>query len=162
MFWQKRYTQKGNCCFNTNLVTTFYEHSAERNPVGVTLVPTPLLIILQTLNQHRGKYTCTVYIASTCNFVIAVYHNYIKIHCHGNKFLPKRTKMALPVPTKSVLETSSDVAMLFTPFGCTHPPPPIPPFLLKQNLSPKDIARSDIMKFRDHDGYIRYGPERVN
>ena len=27
--------------------------------------------------------------------------------------------------------------MLFTPFGCTHPPPPVPPFLLAQNLSPK-------------------------
>jgi len=30
--------------------------------------------------------------------------------------------MALPVPTKSFLETSSDVAMLFAPFRCTHPP----------------------------------------
>ena len=27
------------------------------------------------------------------------------------------------------------------PFGCTHPLPPIPPFLLTQNLTPKDIAR---------------------
>ena len=54
--------------------------------------------------------------------------------------------MALPVPTKSLLKTSPDVAMLFAPFGCTHPPPPVPPFLLMQNLSPKDIAGSDIMK----------------
>jgi len=30
--------------------------------------------------------------------------------------------------------------MLFAPFGCTHPPPPVPPFLFTQNLSPKDIA----------------------
>jgi len=30
----------------------------------------------------------------------------------------------------------------------THPPPPIPPFLLMQNLSPKDIAGSDIMKLK--------------
>ena len=30
-----------------------------------------------------------------------------------------------------------------------HPPTyPIPPFLLKQNLSPKDIARSDIVKLK--------------
>ena len=29
---------------------------------------------------------------------------------------------------------------------CTHPPPPVPPFLLTQNLSPKAIAGSDIMK----------------
>jgi len=33
-------------------------------------------------------------------------------------------------------------------FGCTHPPPPVPPFLLTQNLSPKDIAGSDIMKLK--------------
>ena len=56
--------------------------------------------------------------------------------------------MALLVPTKLLLEMSPDVAMLFAPFGCTHPPPPIPPFLLKQNLSPKDIAESDIMKLK--------------
>jgi len=31
------------------------------------------------------------------------------------------------------------MAMLSAPFGCTHPPPPIRPFLLKQNLSPKVI-----------------------
>ena len=56
--------------------------------------------------------------------------------------------MALPVPTKSLLKMSSDTAMLFAPFGCTHPPPPVPPFLLTQNLSPKDIAGSDIMKLK--------------
>ena len=36
------------------------------------------------------------------------------------------------------------MAMLFAPFGCTHPPLPAPHFLLTQNLSPnlspKDIA----------------------
>ena len=56
--------------------------------------------------------------------------------------------MALPVPTKSLLKTSPDAAMLFAPFRCTHPPPPVPPFLLMQNLSPKDIAGSDIMKLK--------------
>ena len=58
--------------------------------------------------------------------------------------------MALPVPTKSLLRTSPDAAMLFkfAPFGCTNPPPPLPPFLLMQNLSPKDIAGSDIMKLK--------------
>jgi len=29
-----------------------------------------------------------------------------------------------------------------------HPPPPVPPFLLMQNLSPKNIAGSDIMKLK--------------
>jgi len=45
--------------------------------------------------------------------------------------------------------------MLSALFGHTHPPPPIPPFLLKQNLSPKVIARSDITR----SSYIQ---ERVN
>jgi len=31
-------------------------------------------------------------------------------------------------------------------FRYTHPPPPSLSFLLKQNLSPKDIVGSDIMK----------------
>jgi len=56
--------------------------------------------------------------------------------------------MALPVPTKSLLKMSPDAAMLFAPFGCTHPPPPVPSFLLMQNPSIKDIARNDIMKLK--------------
>ena len=56
--------------------------------------------------------------------------------------------MALPVPTISLLKTSPDVAMLFACFGCTHPPLPVPPFLRVQNLSPKNIAGSDIMKLK--------------
>ena len=62
--------------------------------------------------------------------------------------MPKRIEIALPVPTKSLLKTRPDVAMLFAPFGCTHPLPPVPPFLLTQNLSPKDIAGSDTMKLK--------------
>ena len=60
--------------------------------------------------------------------------------------MPKSTEMALPVLTKSLLEMSLDVAMLFASFGCAYPPPPILAFLLKQSLSRKDIARSDITK----------------
>ena len=56
--------------------------------------------------------------------------------------------MTLPVPTKSLLKMSPDAAMLFAPFGCTHPPPPVLAFLLTQKLSPKDIAGSDIMKLK--------------
>jgi len=62
--------------------------------------------------------------------------------------MPKRIEMALPVPTKSLLKMSPDAAKLFAPFGCTHPPPPVLPLLLTQNLSPKDIAGSDIMKLK--------------
>ena len=56
--------------------------------------------------------------------------------------------MALPVSTRLLLKMSQDAAMLFALFGCTHPPPPVPPILLTQNLSPKDIAGSDIMKLK--------------
>ena len=56
--------------------------------------------------------------------------------------------MALPVPTKSLLKMSPDATMLFAPFGHTHPPPHVAPFLLTQNLSPKDITGSDIMKLK--------------
>ena len=56
--------------------------------------------------------------------------------------------MALLVPTKSLLKMSPDTAMLFAPSGCIHPPPLVPPFLLMQNLSPKDIAGIDIMKLK--------------
>jgi len=34
------------------------------------------------------------------------------------------------VPTKLLLKTSPDAAMLFAPFGCSPPPPPPPPPLL--------------------------------
>jgi len=62
--------------------------------------------------------------------------------------------MAHPVPTKVFLKLSLDMtmlfapdtAMLFAPFMCTHPPLPVPPFLLTQNLFPKDIAGSDITR----------------
>ena len=63
-------------------------------------------------------------------------------------FMPKRIEMAFPVPTKSLLKMSPDAAMLLAPSRYTHPPPPVLPFLLTQNLSPKGIARSDIMKLK--------------
>jgi len=52
--------------------------------------------------------------------------------------------MVHPVPTKVFLMLSPDMTMMLAPFGCIHPPPPVPPFQLTQNLTPKDIARSDI------------------
>ena len=63
-------------------------------------------------------------------------------------FMPKTMEMALPVPTKTFLPRSPDTAMLFAPSRCTHPPPPVPPFLLSQKLSPKDIAGSHMMKLK--------------
>jgi len=37
-------------------------------------------------------------------------------------------------PTKIFQKLSLDTAMLFSPFGCIHPPPFVPPFLLANNL----------------------------
>jgi len=36
------------------------------------------------------------------------------------KYTVMQIKPALPVPTKSLLKTSPDAAMLFAPFGCTQ------------------------------------------
>jgi len=46
------------------------------------------------------------------------------------------------------LQLSSEAAMLSRPSVKTCPPPPAPSFLLAQNLSPKDIARSDITSWK--------------
>ena len=59
------------------------------------------------------------------------------------------------MPTKGRLQLSLEAVMLFAPFGRTHPPPPVPPFLLAQNLSPKDIAGSDITSWKLRDTYNR-------
>jgi len=52
--------------------------------------------------------------------------------------------MAHPVLTKGFLQLRPEAAMLSGPSVETRPPLPVPLFLLVQNLSPKDIARSDI------------------
>ena len=66
--------------------------------------------------------------------------------CFLNPFVHRRTAVAHPEPTKAFPKQSPETAMLSAPFGCTHPPPPIPPFLLKQNLSLKVIAGSDVTR----------------
>ena len=55
--------------------------------------------------------------------------------CKGGENGPPRGFLQLSPETAMLFS-----AMLFSPFGCTHPSPPFPPFLLVQNLSPKDIA----------------------
>jgi len=54
--------------------------------------------------------------------------------------------VAHPEPTKMFLKQSPETTMLSAPFRCTHPPPPVPHFRLIQNISPKDIAGSDITR----------------
>ena len=50
--------------------------------------------------------------------------------------------MAHPAPTKGFSRLSPKAAMLPRLSAETHPPPPVPPSLLAQSLSPKDIAGS--------------------
>ena len=64
--------------------------------------------------------------------------------CFLSPFMQRRRETAHPVLTKGFLQLSLEAAMLPGPSVETHPPPPVPPFLLVQNLSPKDIGRSDI------------------
>ena len=56
--------------------------------------------------------------------------------------------MAYPALAKGFSWRSPNATILFASFGCTHPPPPVPPFLLMQDISPKDTARYDIMKLK--------------
>ena len=51
--------------------------------------------------------------------------------------------MAHQVPTEGFLPLSPEAATLSGPSVDICPSPPVPPFLLPHNLSPKDIARSD-------------------
>ena len=74
----------------------------------------------------------------------------------------KTRDLAYPAPTKGCSKLSPDTAMLFASFGYTHPPPPAPPFLLAQSLSPKDIAGCDIMKLKVMTPYDVIGWERAN
>ena len=69
-------------------------------------------------------------------------------------FMQRRREMAHPEPTKGFLQLSPEAAMLTGPSVETHPPPPVPPFLLAQNLSPNDITRSDITSRKLYD--VRY------
>jgi len=52
--------------------------------------------------------------------------------------------MADPVPTKGFLQLSSEAAMLSWPSVETCSPLPVLPFLLVQDVRPKNIAVSDI------------------
>ena len=56
----------------------------------------------------------------------------------------RRREMAHPVLTNGFLQLSPEAAMLPGLSAETRPPPPVTPFLMAQNLSPKDIAGNDV------------------
>ena len=53
--------------------------------------------------------------------------------------IPRRGEIAQPVLTKAFLQASSEAPMLFAPFGCTHPPPPVT--TLSAGAEPKSRAQ---------------------
>ena len=55
-------------------------------------------------------------------------------------FVSKKREMVQPMPTKAFLQPAKGAATCTAPRAETHPPPPNPPFLLAQNLSPIQIA----------------------
>ena len=61
-------------------------------------------------------------------------------------FMQKRGGTAHPVPTTGFLQLSPEAAMLPGPRVETRPLPPVPSFLLAQNLSPED-KRQNLIQF---------------
>ena len=64
--------------------------------------------------------------------------------------------MLRPVPTRAFLQPAKAAAMCMAPCAETRPSPPIPPFLVAQNLSSERIARTDNMQPKFHDKYTRH------
>ena len=64
----------------------------------------------------------------------------------GMPVCARMQQMAYPALTKAFLQADPTAAMHCHPEWCTHPPPPVPPFLLAQNLSSKQIAPTDNMR----------------
>ena len=64
--------------------------------------------------------------------------------------------MPKPVPTKVFLQPAKAVVMCKAPRAEIRPPPPIPPFLLAQNLFSKRNAPTDNMQPKFHDEYTRH------
>ena len=63
-------------------------------------------------------------------------------------FLSRRREMAKLVPNKAFLQPAKATAMCTAPHAETRPPPPIPPFLLAQNLSSKQIVPTDNSRYQ--------------
>jgi len=59
--------------------------------------------------------------------------------------------MGQPVPTKAIYSRAQTLPHFFPAWQWNCTPLSMPSFLLTQNI--KDIARSDITRWRSHDGY---------
>ena len=61
-------------------------------------------------------------------------------------FVLTKWEIVQSVPTKAFLQPAKAAAMCTATHAGTRPPPPIPSFLLVQNLSSKQIAPTDNME----------------
>ena len=61
--------------------------------------------------------------------------------------------MARPALTKAFQQAAATAAMHCQPERCTHPPPPVPPFLLAQS---KQIASTDNMRPKSDEAKERH------
>ena len=61
-----------------------------------------------------------------------------------------------PGADQGFLQPAATAAMHCHPEGCTHPPPLVPPFLLVQNLSSKQIVPTDNMQPKSDDAKKRH------
>ena len=68
----------------------------------------------------------------------------------------------MPKPVKAFLQPAKAAAMCTASHVETRPPPPIPPFLLAQNLPSKRIAPTDNMQPKLHEKYTRRQWLKVN
>ena len=72
----------------------------------------------------------------------------VATQCQPRTFCSQSQKQASVISAKCYLSQ-----VLSQPSDEIHPPLPVPPFLLVQNLSPKDIAGSDITSRELYDAY---------
>ena len=70
--------------------------------------------------------------------------------------LCQKGEMPNPVPTRAFLQPAKAAAVCTAHCAETRPPPPIPPFLLAQNLSSKWIAPADNMQPKLYDEYAHH------
>ena len=71
-------------------------------------------------------------------------------------FAKKKREMAQLLPNKAFLQPAQTATMCTGSHDYACPPPPIPPFLLAQNLSSKWIGPTDNMQPKLHDDYTRH------
>ena len=140
-------------------------NSREFNPLlddlsfcGSHFCISPVLSGFQPQTSHKCPYSLPLHIRDSIHThqLISLQQSWLsagnhlsrlgkRLNCHewgSNKVRGRfsqpvvhRTKSVHPVLTKVFSKLSPETAMLYAPFKCTNPPPPVLPFLLKQNLS---------------------------